>query len=146
MQRTFTDCIMIFAAQPRGDCFLPLPPCAHWVAISSVVPNNFKLTAGAAAPLERFGNKLQNRPQTPDGFAHLRSASRLLPRMLLANNISRLTAALICYRLQAEYFCYSVKFAYAPCLGGAASPVVRIVSVGYFRQLSRTAVIEIVRT
>ena len=52
--RTLIGCVMIFSAQPRGDCFLPLNPCAHWAAISSVIPNNFKLTAGAAAPLSDF--------------------------------------------------------------------------------------------
>ena len=70
MRCTFIGCIMILAAQPRGDCFPPLNPCAHWAAISSVILHDLKLTAGAAAPLERFGNLLPNRPQTPDCFVH----------------------------------------------------------------------------
>ena len=51
---SFIGSNMVFAAQPRGDCFPPLNPGAHLAAISSVNPNNFKLTAGATAPLSDF--------------------------------------------------------------------------------------------
>ena len=51
---TFIGCIMVLAAHPRWDCVPPWNPFAPLAAIYSVVLHNFNLTAGAAAPLERF--------------------------------------------------------------------------------------------
>ena len=75
MRRTFTGCIMISAAHPRWNCVPPGTPCplGSYIQRSS---SRLLINGGGCAPLERFCNLLQNRPQTPEGFARLRSTSQ----------------------------------------------------------------------
>ncbi len=49
---TDTNCCRL--PQPKGDCFPPWNPLLIWLRHPARVTHNFKLTAGAAAPLSDF--------------------------------------------------------------------------------------------
>ena len=55
---------------------LPLDPLCSLCSDIQRSSSRFFINGGGYAPLERFCNLLQNRPQTPDGFARLRSTSQ----------------------------------------------------------------------